>query len=72
VRGLLYDIQEAFLLHQEGRLDDEYWRTRAAIVLAYLSRSTARDVYERDKSLGVLHSDYVRWLDMILGAPASN
>jgi len=63
VRGMLYDIQEGFLLHQEGRLDDEYWRTRAAIVMVYLSQKEARAVYERDKALGVLHSDYVRWLD---------
>ena len=60
---MLYDIQEGFLLHQEGRLDDEYWRTRAAIVLAYLSQEEARTLYERDKALGVLHSDYVNWLD---------
>lgn len=68
VRGLLYDIQEGFLLHEEGRLDDEYWRTRSAIVLAYLAEPLAREVYARDKSLGVLHDDYVRWLDMALQA----
>ena len=66
IRGLLYDIQEGFLLHQEGRLDDEYWRTRAAIVLAYLSQEEARAVYQSNKVLGVLHSDYVRWLDRAL------
>ena len=68
VRGMLYDVQEGFLLHQEGRLDDEYWRTRAAIVLAYLSAPQAREVYERDKALGVLHRNYVRWLDTALEA----
>lgn len=66
VRGMLYDVQEGFLLHLEGRLDDEYWRTRAAVVLAYLSQEEARAVYARDKALGVLHSDYVRWLDAAL------
>jgi hypothetical protein len=68
VRGLLYDIQEAYLLHEEGRLDDEYWRTRAAIVLAYLAQPLARDVYARDKTMGALHSDSVRWLDLALEA----
>jgi hypothetical protein len=72
VRGMLYDIQEAFLLHEEGRLDDEYWHTRVAIVLAYMSQEPARAVFDRDKALGVLHADYVRWLDSILVAPESN
>jgi hypothetical protein len=66
VRGLLYAIQEAYLLHREGRLDDEYWNTRAAIVVAYRARPSARTVYNRDKGLGVLHPDYVRWLDQAL------
>jgi len=66
VRGLLYDIQEAFLLHREGRLDDEYWETRAAIVLAYMAQMQARDVYQRDRALGVLHADYVSWLDQAI------
>ena len=72
VRGVLYDIQEAFLLHEEGRLDDAYWQTREALILAYLSQESAQDVYRRDKALGVLHADYVRWLDSALDGPDSN
>ena len=29
VRAMLYDVQEAFLLHREGGLDDAYWNTHA-------------------------------------------
>jgi hypothetical protein len=66
VRGLLYDIQESFLVHREGRLDDDYWETRAAIVLAYMAQPAAHEVYLRDKSLGVLDGDYVNWLDQVI------
>ena len=63
VRGMIYDIQEAYLLHSEGRLDDSYWQTRAAIFLTYIKTAPAREVYDRDKKLGVLHGDFVVWAD---------
>lgn len=63
VRRVLYDVQEAYLLNLEGRLDEEYWDTRASIVLAYLEPMAARDIYHRDVSIGALHPDFVRWLN---------
>lgn len=66
VRTVLYDVQEAYLLNREGRLDEEYWGTRASIILAYLEPTAARDIYHRDASIGALHPDFVRWLDNAL------
>ena len=66
VRGLLYDIQEAFLLHLEDRLSDEYWDTREATFLVYMTNPSAREVYERDKAIGVLHDRFVHWADQRL------
>jgi len=63
VRGMQYDVQEAYLLFKEGRLDEEYWLTRAAIFRAYMQSAAARDAYRRDKELGVLHSAFVEWAD---------
>jgi len=63
VRAVLYDVQEAFLLHREGRLDEEYWKTRTALILDYLAQTPARDAYLRIKSRGLLHSEFVKWLD---------
>ena len=63
VRTVLYDVQEAYLLHSEGRLDEAYWNTRASIILAYLEAAPARDIYQRDSSIGALHPDFVQWLD---------
>ena len=63
VRGMQYDIQEAYLLFIEDRLDESYWRTRAAIFMAYMQSSSAREVYSRDRELGVLHPEFVVWAD---------
>jgi len=66
VRTVLYDVQEAYLLHSEGRLDEAYWNTRASLILAYLESTEARDIYRRDSSIGALHADFVRWLNSAL------
>ena len=66
VRTVLYDVQEAYLLHAEGRLDEAYWNTRASIVLQYLGPTVARAIYHRDSSIGALHPDFVSWLDNAL------
>jgi len=63
IRSMLYDVQEAFILNREGRLDDAYWGTRAALARSYLSTPLARSVYERDKELGTLLPDFVAWMD---------
>jgi hypothetical protein len=66
IRGMLKDMEEGYLLHREGRLDEEYWKTRSALVQAYMTQTLARDIYRRDKILGVLHTDFVQWLDRTL------
>lgn len=63
IRSMLYDVQEAFVLNREGRLDDAYWGTRAAIARAYMSNPVAIATYERDKALGTLLPDFVQWMD---------
>ena len=63
VRTVLYDVQEGFWLHKEKRLDDAYWKTRSQMILSYLETAIARDIYRRDKSIGVLDRDFVQWLD---------
>ena len=63
VRALVYDVQEAFLLMEEGRLDEAYWNTRAALFFTYVSQEPARDIYEGDKEIGLLHERFVVWAD---------
>ena len=63
IRSVLYDVQEAFLLHREGRLDDGYWETRGALTRVYLKSEAARAVYETEKGQGILHTEFVEWID---------
>ncbi len=63
MRTVLYDVQEAYLLYREGRLDEGYWNTRAAVALAFLAPPLARDSYRQDRSIGAFHTDFVEWMD---------
>lgn len=63
MRGMLKDMEEAYLLHREGRLDAAYWETRASIAVWYMGQTPAREVYRRDKTLGILHTGFVEWMD---------
>jgi hypothetical protein len=65
-RGLIYDVQEAFLLRQEERLDENYWQTRSALFGSFVRQDAVRSIYERDKELGILHKDFVYWADQNL------
>jgi hypothetical protein len=67
VRSLLYDVQEAYLLYVEGRLDELYWKTRAAIFVAYMTSESAREAYRSNKKLGVLHDDFLIWANEAIG-----
>ena len=66
IRAVLYDVQEAYLLYREERLDVHYWNTRSALFDVYVDRELARQVYIKDKDLGLLHEDFVRWADRAL------
>jgi len=66
VRALMYDVQEAFLLRKEERLDENYWRTRSALFESAMIQEPARRVYDRDKKSGVLHKEFVFWADQKL------
>lgn len=70
IRAMLYDIQEAFLLQRELNLDEEYWKTRVALFDAFMGQQVARDVYVRDRNLGILHVDFVDWADSVLAGHA--
>ena len=66
LRAVLYDVQEAFVLHGEGRLDDEFWLTRSALVNAYLSNPVALDLYTRDRAQGTMLGEFTGWVDSMI------
>lgn len=63
VGALLRTTEEAYLLYREGMLDEEYWGTRAGVLLAALRSSTARRVYIDTRDAGFYTRDFVRWAD---------
>ncbi len=65
MRSVLYDAQEAYLLHEEGQLETAYWETRKGLAISYLASETGRKLYERDKVLGVYHAGFVELLDKL-------
>ncbi len=71
VRAVLYDVQEAFLLHREGRLSQKYWETRISLIKGYLSSNASLKIYKDQKVAGVLHSDFVNWVDATLDGGAT-
>jgi len=66
IGALLRTTEEAFLLHRDGFLDDEYFGTRAGVMLAALRSDRARRVYTQTKELGFYTSDFVVWADQAL------
>ena len=63
VRSMLYDVQEAYLLYREARLDEGYWSTRAALFEIYMQQARARQIYVRDSQAGLFHFEFVAWAD---------
>ena len=66
VRGMQYDIQEAYLLYTEGRLGEPYWLTRAEIFKTYMEASYGRETYRQLKAKNLLHAEFVQWADKVV------
>jgi hypothetical protein len=58
--------EEAYYLYREGELDEDYWRTRAAVVLDALRSQALRDQYTSFKDRGFFTPDFTAWLDRVL------
>ncbi len=68
IGALLRTTEEAFLLYRDGLLDEEYWMTRAGVMLAALRTQVARRVYVRTRDAGFYTNDFVVWADQALVA----
>ena len=58
IGALLRTTEEAYLLNRDGLLDDEYWMTRARVMMAALRTDEARQIYVQTRALGFYTSDY--------------
>ena len=61
IGALLRTTEEAFLLYRDGMLEDEYWQTRARVMLAALRSELARKIYYDTRDAGFYTSDFKAW-----------
>ena len=53
-------------MFQENRLDQKYWVTRRGLIKMMMMDKAAKNVYRGTKANGMLHADFVEWLDAYL------
>ena len=57
-------LEDAYNKHQEGFLDDEFLRSRKALVeFALLSSAQVRQAYEAQKNTGIFPRPFIDWFD---------
>lgn len=61
IGALLRTTEEAFLLYRDDMLEEEYWQTRAGVMLAALRSDLARNIYYDTRDAGFYTSDFVIW-----------
>ncbi len=66
IGALLRTTEEAYLLNRDGLLDDEYWMTRAGVMMAALRTDEARQIYVRTRDAGFYTSDFADCADQAL------
>ena len=61
IGALLRTTEEAYLLYRDGLLEEEYWQTRAGVMLAALRSPQARQVFFGTRDAGFYTSDFATW-----------
>ena len=59
--ALLRTTEEAYLLYRDGMLEEEYWGTRAGVMLAALRSPKARQVFFDTRGAGFYTPDLAAW-----------
>ena len=66
VGALLRTTEEAYLLYRDGMLDEEYWGSRANVMLTILRTEITRKIYYKTKEGGFYTGDFASWVDKAL------
>jgi hypothetical protein len=61
IGALLRTTEEAYLLYRDGMLEEEYWGTRAGVMLAALRSPKARQVFFDTRDAGFYTPDFAAW-----------
>ena len=63
IGALLRTTEEAYLLYRDGLLEEEYWKTRARVMLAALRSPQARQVFIDTRNAGFYTPDFALWVN---------
>jgi len=66
IGALLRSTEEAFLLYRDGMLNEEYWNTRANVLLTMLKSKQTREIYHQTKNVGFYTKAFSVWVDKAL------
>jgi hypothetical protein len=66
IGALLRTTEEAFLLYRDKMLDEEYWITRANVLLTMLKSTKTREIYYQTKNSGFYTKAFSGWVDNAL------
>jgi len=66
VGALLRTTEEAYLLYRDGMLDEEYWGTRANVMLTILRTAKTREIFYQTKEFGFYTRDFASWVEKAL------
>ena len=61
IGALLRTTEEAYLLYRDGMLDEEYWKTRAGVMIAALRSPRARQIFFNTRDAGFYTPDFAAW-----------
>jgi hypothetical protein len=63
IPALVRNVEEAYLIYRDGRLDEEYWLTRAAVLNEAMGSEVGMRVYKEMETGAQLVPDFVRAMD---------
>jgi len=61
IGALLRTTEEAYLLYRDGMLEEEYWKTRASVMITALRSPNARQIFFKTRDAGFYTSDFAAW-----------
>lgn len=72
VGALLRTTEEAYLLYRDEMLDEEYWQTRAGVMIAALRSPKARQIFFDTRDAGFYTRDFAAWASTAISEAHGN
>lgn len=72
IGALLRTTEEAYLLYRDEMLDEEYWQTRAGVMIAALRSPKARQIFFDTRDAGFYTRDFAAWASTAISEAHGN